>query len=343
MRFDFWNLLSQDIAMDLGTANTLIHVKGKGLLLNEASVIAVRQRDHQVVAVGNAARTMWGKTPEGIMTVRPMKDGVIADFDLAEAMMKRFIKQLNLRQWMHPRMAISIPSGITEVERRAVRDSGEHAGARQVYLVEEPMAAAIGVDLPVDEAVGSMVVDIGGGTTEIGVTALSGLVTKISIRIGGDEMNEAVVNHFKRRHGLLLGELMAEKIKMDIGSTRPFQSNKTLTVRGRDLVTGIPKTVEATATEIQEALEEPVQAIVEATLLALEKTPPELAADILERGIIMTGGGSMLRGLDARLRQETQVPVSLAEDPLTAVVRGVGKVLDDIERYQKILNLRSRP
>ncbi|MCK5146635.1 rod shape-determining protein [bacterium] len=342
MGFNLFNFLSQDIAIDLGTANTLIHVKGKGLLLNEASVIAVRQADHQIVAVGNAARTMWGKTPEGILTVRPMKDGVIADFELAELMIKRFIKQLQLRQWMHPRMAISIPSGITEVERRAVRDSGEHAGARQVYLVEEPMAAAIGVGLPVDEPIGSMVVDIGGGTTEIGVTALSGLVTKISIRIGGDEMNDAVVQHFKKRHSLLLGDLQAEQIKMDIGSAYPYKSDKTMSVRGRDLISGIPQTVEATAKEIQEALEEPVLAIVEAVRLALEKTPPELSADILERGIIMTGGGSLLRGIDVRLRQETQVPVSLAEDPLTAVVRGVGLVLDDIDRYQKILNLRLR-
>jgi len=342
MRFDFWNSLSQDIAIDLGTANTLMHVKGKGLLLNEASVIAVKQHEHQIVAVGNAARNMWGKTPEGILTVRPMKDGVIADFDLAEMMMKRFIKQLNLRQWMHPRMAISIPSGITEVERRAVRDSGEHAGARQVYLVEEPMAAAIGVGLPVDEAVGSMVVDIGGGTTEIGVTALSGLVTKISIRIGGDEMNDAVVQHFKKQHSLLLGELQGEQIKMEIGSTRPYRSEKTMEVRGRDLISGIPRTVTATSEEVQNALEEPVLAIVDAVRLALEKTPPELSADILERGIMLTGGGGLLKGLDARLRRETQVPVSLAEEPLLAVVRGVGAVLDDIDRYQKVLNLRLR-
>lgn len=342
MGFDFLNFLSQDIAIDLGTANTLMHVKGKGLLLNEASVIAVKQHEHQIVAVGNAARTMWGKTPEGIMTVRPMKDGVIADFDLAEMMMKRFIKQMNLRQWMHPRMAISIPSGITEVERRAVRDSGEHAGARQVYLVEEPMAAAIGVGLPVDEAVGSMVVDIGGGTTEIGVTALSGLVTKISIRIGGDEMNDAVVQHFKKRHSLLLGEMQGEKIKMEIGSTRPHRSTKTMEVRGRDIISGIPRTVTATSEEVQEALEEPVLAIIDAVRLALEKTPPELSADILDRGIILTGGGGLLKGLDTRLREETQVPVSLADEPLLAVVRGVGAVLDDIDRYQKVLNLRLR-
>jgi rod shape-determining protein MreB len=342
MGLSFWNWISNDIAIDLGTANTLIHIKGKGILLNEPSVIAVRKEDYQVLAVGHEAREMWGKTPEEIMTVRPMKDGVIADFDLAEMMIKKFIQKIQSRRFFHPRMAISIPSGITEVERRAVRDSGERAGAREVYLVEEPMAAALGVDLPVEEPVGSMVIDIGGGTTEIAVVAMSGIVTKISIRIAGDEMNDAIIQHFKKRHNLLLGEMMAEKIKMDVGSTRPFKDRHRVSVRGRDLITGIPRTEEVSSEEIQEALEEPVRAIVEALLLALEKTPPELSPDILERGIIMTGGGSLLRGLDERLRQETNLPVNLAEEPMTAVVRGVGKVLDAFDHYKKILNIKSR-
>lgn len=336
------NLLSQDLAIDLGTANTLIHVKGRGILLNEPSMIAVRRDNHQVVAVGNDARTMWGKTPEDIMTIRPMKDGVIADFDLAELMIKKFIQKIKIRRFIHPQMAISIPSGITEVERRAVRDSGEHAGARAVYLIEEPMAAAVGVGLPIENPVGSMVVDIGGGTTEIAVIAMSGIVTKISIRIAGDELDQALVQYFKKKHNLLIGDLSAEQLKIDAGSVRPFRADKQISVRGRDLLTGIPQTVEVNTAEIQEALEEPVRAIVEAVLLSLEKTPPELSSDILERGIIMTGGGALLRGLDQRLRQETKLPISIGEDPLTAVVRGVGIVLDDLKMYRPVLDLRHR-
>ncbi|HHS14070.1 MAG TPA: rod shape-determining protein [bacterium] len=342
MGWSLWSFISSDIAMDLGTANTLIYVKRRGILLNEPSVIAVRKEDFQVLAVGREARGMWGKTPEEIMTVRPMKDGVIADFDLAEMMIKKFIRKVQVKHFFHPIMTISIPSGITEVERRAVRDSGEHAGGREVYLIEEPMAAAIGVDLPVEDPVGSMVVDIGGGTTEIAVVAMSGIVTKISIRIAGDEMNDAIVQYFKKKYNLLLGEMMAEQIKIDSGSTRPFKDLSKVPVRGRDLITGIPRNMEVAADEIQDALEEPVRAIVEAVLLALEKTPPELSSDILERGIIMTGGGSLLKGLDARLRKETNIPVNLAEDPLTAVVRGVGKVLEDLDRYKRILNLKAR-
>jgi len=337
-----FNLLSQDLAIDLGTANTLIHVKGKGILLNEPSMIAVRRDNHQVVAVGTDARTMWGKTPENIMTIRPMKDGVIADFDLAELMIKKFIQKIKVRRFIHPLMAISIPSGITEVERRAVRDSGEHAGARAVYLIEEPMAAAVGVGLPIENPVGSMVVDIGGGTTEIAVIAMSGIVTKISIRIAGDELDQAIIQHFKKQHNLLIGELSAEQLKINAGSVRPFNTDKQLAVKGRDLLTGIPQTVDVHAGEIQEALEEPVRAIVEAVLLSLEQTPPELSSDILERGIIMTGGGAMLRGLDQRLRQETKLPISIGEDPLTAVVRGVGIVLEDLKTYRPILDLRHR-
>jgi rod shape-determining protein MreB len=342
MGLSFWNLFNSDVAIDLGTANTLIHIKGKGILLNEPSVIAVRREDHQLLAVGHEARTMWGKTPEEIITARPMKDGVIADFDLAEMMIKKFIHKVQGKRLLHPVMAISIPSGITEVERRAVRDSGEHAGAREVYLVEEPMAAAIGVELPIEDPVGSMVVDIGGGTTEIAVVSMAGIVTKISIRIAGDEMDEAIIQYFKKKHNLLLGERTAEKIKINAGSVKPFQDDRLVCVQGRDLITGIPRNVEVSATEIQEALEDPMTAIVEAVLLALEKTPPELSSDIIERGIMITGGGALLKGLDERLRQETELPVSTAEDPLTAVVRGVGKVLDDLDRYKKQLNLRAR-
>ena len=342
MGFSFWSIFDSDLAIDLGTANTLIYVKNKGILLNEPSVIAVRKTDYHVMAVGHEARGMWGKTPEEIMTVRPMKDGVIADFDLTEMMIKKFIQKIPVKRFIHPIMAISIPSGITEVERRAVKDSGEHAGAREVYLIEEPMAAAIGVNLPIEDPVGSMVIDIGGGTTEIAVVAMSGIVTKISVRIAGDEMNEAIVQHFKKKHNLLLGEMMAEQIKMDVGSANPYQTNERVPIRGRDLLTGIPRTVDVSSREIQDALEEPVRAIVEAVLLALERTPPELSSDILERGVILTGGGALLRGLDERLRKETNLPVNLAEEPLTAVVRGVGKILDELDKYKKMLNLRSR-
>jgi len=342
MAFWFGNLLGGDIAIDLGTANTLIYVKGRGLVLNEPSMIAVRKDDYSVVAVGNEARIMWGKAPETIMTVRPMKDGVIADFDLAEMMIRKFIQKIKLRKFSHHRMVISIPSGITAVERRAVRDSGEKAGAREVYLLEEPMAAAIGVNLPIDDPVGSMVVDIGGGTTEIAVISLSGIVSKISVRIAGDEMNEVIVQYFKKRHNLLLGEIMAEQVKINYGSISPVNDERNIQVKGRDILTGIPRTVEVKASELQNVLEEPVQAIIDSVMLCLEKTPPELASDILERGIIMTGGGSLLKGLDKRLRQETDLPVNLAENPLTAVVEGCGVVMDDIGRYNRVLNLRLR-
>jgi rod shape-determining protein MreB len=342
MGFSFWSLLDNDLAIDLGTANTLIYVKGKGILLNEPSMIAVRKEDYQILAVGHEARGMWGKTPDEIMTVRPMKDGVIADFDLAEMMIKKFIQKVRVRRFFHPLMAISIPSGITEVERRAVRDSGEHAGAREVYLVEEPMAAAIGENLPIEKPVGSMVIDIGGGTTEIAVIAMSGIVTKISIRIAGDEMNDAIIQYFKKKYNLLLGEMMAEQIKIDVGSVSPYKDERRISVRGRDLITGIPRNIEVSSCEIQEALEDPVRAIVEAVILALEKTPPELSSDILERGIVMTGGGALLRGLDKRFRRETNLPIHLAEDPMTAVVRGVGKVLEDFDYYKKILGLRMK-
>jgi rod shape-determining protein MreB len=342
MAFSWQNFFSNDIAMDLGTANTLVYVRGKGILVNEPSIVAVRKVDQEIVAYGGEAKEMQGRTPNEIITVRPMKDGVISDFELAEAMIRQFIRQVQTTRLMRPRMAISVPSGITEVEKRAVRDSAEHAGAREVYLIDEPMAAAIGVGLPIEQPVGSMVIDIGGGTTEIAVISLSGIVNHISIRIAGDEMNEAIVQHFKRNYNLLVGENTAEHIKCTIGSAAPYNDKASMSVRGRDIVAGIPKTVEINAMEVQEALAEPVNSIVEATKLCLERTPPELSADILDRGIVLSGGGALLKGLDERLRRETSLPIIVAEDPLTCVVRGSGKVLEDLHHFQKVLSKAKR-
>jgi rod shape-determining protein MreB len=337
MKFSLQDFFTNDIAMDLGTANTLVYVRGKGILVNEPSIVAIRKADQEIVAYGHAAKEMQGRTPNEIITVRPMKDGVIADFELAEAMIRHFIRRVQVTRIWRPRMAISIPSGVTEVEKRAVRDSAEHAGAKEVHLIDEPMAAAIGIGLPIEDPVGSMVIDIGGGTTEIAVISLSGIVNHISIRIAGDEMSEAVVQHFKRNYNLLIGDNTAEHIKCTLGSAAPFADKTSMSVRGRDIVAGIPKTVEITSMEVQEALAECVNSIVEATKQCLEKTPPELSADILDRGIALSGGGALLRGLDERLRRETSLPVIVAEDPLTAVVRGTGKVLESIHRYQKVL------
>ena len=336
------NLLSNDIAMDLGTANTLVHIRGRGIVVNEPSIVAVRHADQEIVAYGSEAKEMQGRTPGEIITVRPLKDGVISDFELAEAMIRHFIRKVQTNRLLRPRVCVGIPSGITEVEKRAVRDSCEHAGAREVYLVDEPMAAAVGVGLPIEQPVGSMVIDIGGGTTEIAVISLSGIVTDISIRIGGDEMNEAIVQHFKRNYNLLVGENTAEHIKCTIGSAAPYGEKTSMTVRGRDLVAGIPKTVDITSAEVQEALSESVNAIVEATKLCLERTPPELSADILDRGIVLSGGGALLKGLDERLRRETSLPIIVAEEPLTCVVRGTGKILDNISHYQKVLTKTRR-
>jgi len=337
MGFNWKDLFISDIAMDLGTASTLVYVRGKGVLVNEPSIVAVRKTDQQIVAYGHAAKEMQGRTPHEITTVRPLKDGVIADFELTEAMIRHFVRRVQVNRIWRPRMAISIPSGVTEVEKRAVRDSAEHAGAREVHLIDEPMAAAIGIGLPIEEPVGSMVVDIGGGTTEIAVISLSGIVNHSSIRIAGDEMNEAIIQHFKRNYNLLIGENTAEHIKCTMGSAAPYNDKSTTSVRGRDLVGGIPKTVEISVMEVQEALAEPVNAIVEATKLCLENTPPELSADILDRGIALTGGGALLKSLDERLVRETSLPVHVAEDPLTCVVRGTGKVLESIHHYQKVL------
>lgn len=342
MHFSFLNFLSNDVAIDLGTANTLVYVKGKGILLNEPSIVAVSRRDQEIVAFGQEAREMVGRTPDEISTVRPLKDGVIADFELAEEMIRYFIRRVQNSRLLRPLVVICIPSGITEVEKRAVRDSAEHAGAREVYLVEEPMAAAVGVNLPIMEPIGSMIVDIGGGTTEIAVIALSGIVTSISIRIAGDEMDDSIIQYLKRKYNLLIGEKTAEHIKCSIGSAAPFNEESSIQVKGRDLVVGIPKTVEISSKEIQEALSEPVNSIVDAVKLTLERTPPELSADILDRGIIVSGGGALLKGLDLRIRDETNLPVSVADNPLTCVVKGTGMILENLDEYIKILNRAKR-
>ena len=332
------NWISNDVAIDLGTANTLVHVKGQGIVLNEPSVVAVDNQTHKVVAVGSDAKAMLGKTPDHITAVRPLKDGVIADFQITEIMLKEFIqKAQQRRRIVKPRIVICVPSGITEVEKRAVRDSAEHAGAREVFLVAEPIAAAIGVGLPVNRPSGNMVIDIGGGTTEIAVIALDGIVCDTSIRVGGDEMDEAIVQHIKKTYNLLIGELTAENIKKTIGSAAPLPEELEMEIKGRDLVAGIPKVLRISSVEVREALREPILAIVEALKLALERCPPELSADIVDRGIVMTGGGSLLRELDTLLKEETNLPINTVDDPLSCVVLGTGKILDDIEYYQKVL------
>ncbi len=339
----FWNkFFVNDIAIDLGTANTLVYVTGRGILINEPSIVAIRRDDQEILAYGSEAKTMMGRTPGDLSTVRPLKDGVIADFDLAEKMIRHFIKKVQTNRFMRPRIAVCIPSGITEVERRAVRDSAEHAGGREIYLIQEPMAAALGVNLPIEEPVGNMVVDIGGGTTEIAVISLSGIVTDISIRIGGDEMNEAIIQYFKKEYNLLIGENTAEAIKITMGSAAPYKTEDVKRIKGRDLVDGIPKTVKVYAKEIQGALSESVGYIVDAVKLCLERTPPELASDILDRGIILTGGGALLTGLDERLRIDTELPIIIADDPLTCVVLGTGKIFDNLNEYQKILSNSKR-
>lgn len=341
MRVSLFDFFSNDIAIDLGTANTLIYMKGKGIVVNEPSIVAVSKQEQQIVAIGREAREMLGRTPDEILTIRPLKDGVIADFEITEDMLRSFIKRVNVSRFIHPRIVVSVPSGITEVEKRAVRDAAEHAGAREVYLVSEPMASAIGVGIEIQQPVGNMIIDIGGGTTEIAVIALSGIVTETSIRIGGDEMDQVIIQFFKRNYNLLIGEKSAEEIKRSIGSAVPLEEEISIPVKGRDLIAGVPKTTEVSSVEIRESLSEPVNAIVDAVRITLERTPPELSADILDRGIILTGGGALLRGIDERLREETNLPINVAEDPLTCVVRGTGKILDDIEYYEKVL-IKSR-
>ncbi|NIA28409.1 MAG: MreB/Mrl family cell shape determining protein [Actinobacteria bacterium] len=337
MKFNFSTMFSNDLAIDLGTANTLVFLKNHDIVLNEPSVVAIRKNSQEIVAFGDAAKEMVGRTPGEIITVRPLKDGVIADFELAEQMIRHFIRKAVPTRIPRPRIAICVPSGITEVEKRAVRDSAEHAGAREVYLIDEPMAAAIGLGLPIDQPVGSMIIDIGGGTTEIAVIAMHGIVNSISIRIGGDEMNDAIIQYFKKTFNLLIGENTAELIKCKFGSASPHEGKGSMPVKGRDLVVGIPKTVTINALQVQEALSETVNSIVESVKLCLETTPPELSADILDRGILMSGGGSQLKGLDERLRRETNLPVIVSEEPLLAVVRGTGKVLEDLNSYRKVL------
>ena len=333
--------VSNDIAIDLGTANTLIYVKGRGIVLNEPSVVAVEKSTGKVVAVGREAKAMLGRTPGEIEAIRPLKDGVIADFEVTEIMLREFIERVQknrfLAKLVRPRIIICVPSGITEVEKRAVRDSAEHAGAREVFLVAEPIAAAIGVGLPVFKPTGNMVIDIGGGTTEIAVIALSGIVCETSIRVGGDEMDEVIIQHVKKNHNLLIGDQTAEMIKMKIGSGYATDEEQQMELKGRDLIDGIPKTLVITSPEVREALQEPIGAIVEAVKVSLERTPPELAADIVDRGIVMTGGGSLLSGLDQLLREETALPINVVEDPLSCVVLGTGKILDNLEKYEKVL------
>ncbi len=334
---------SNDLAIDLGTANTLVFLKGSGIVLNEPSVVAMDQITGKVYAVGTEAKLMLGKTPDHIVAVRPMKDGVIADFEVTEVMLREFIrKSLKKRFFIRPRIVISVPSGITEVERRAVIDSAKNAGARAVYLVSEPIAGAIGVGLPVDKPSGNMVIDIGGGTTEIAVIALNGIVTDISIRIGGDKMDEMIVQHIKKEYNLLIGDQTAENIKKSIGAATATSEEKEMEIKGRDLVSGIPKTLCISSLEISGALSEPLNRIVAALKSALEKTPPELAADIVDRGIVMMGGGALLRDLAVLLKEETNLPINAVEDPLTCVVLGSGKILSNIQKYEKIIMKSSR-
>lgn len=341
MIFDWLaGMFSNDLAIDLGTANTLVYVKGKGIVINEPSVVAV-QRDHRggkkILAVGREAKEMLGRTPGSIVAIRPMKDGVIADFEITEAMLRYFIERAhNRRTMVKPRIIICVPYGITEVEKRAVRESAESAGAREVFLIEEPMAAAIGAGLPITEPSGNMIVDIGGGTTEVAVISLAGIVYSKSVRVGGDKMDEAIVNYLKRKYNLLIGERTAEQIKIAIGTAYPDEEIRRLQVKGRDLVAGIPKTIEVVSEEIREAVAEPVNTIVEAVRVALEKTPPELAADIVDKGIVLAGGGALIRNLDILLREETGLPIMIADDPLCAVVLGSGKALDQLDILKSV-------
>jgi rod shape-determining protein MreB len=330
------NWISGDIAIDLGTANTLVYIKGKGVMVNEPSIVARSVHDGKIIAVGYEAKAMVGRTHREIETIRPLRDGVIADFEMTDGLIQGFIQKINMNRLARPRMVICVPSGVTEVERRAVRDSGERANAREVFLIEEPMAAAIGMGLDISKPIGNIIVDIGGGTTEIAVIALNGVVTKETIRVAGDEMDEAIIQWFRNEHKLDIGISTGEAIKKSVGSAMRMKS-ETISVKGRDLVSGIPKTIDVTSDEVRQALKDPVSMIVEAVKKALERTPPELSADILDRGIIMTGGGSILKGMDQIIRERTNVPVNIAEDPLLSVVRGTGMVLEDIKKYEAVL------
>ncbi len=333
---DVLGWFSSDLAIDLGTATTLVYAHGKGIVLNEPSVVAVEKRTERVLAVGVDAKKMLGRTPGHITAVRPMKDGVIADFEMAEKMLKHFITKALNRRFVRPRIVIGVPSRITQVEQRAVRDSAELAGAKEVRLIEEPVAAAIGAGLPIAEPSGNMVVDIGGGTTDIAVISLGGIVYSESVKIAGDRMDDAIMSYVKRKYNLLIGEHMSERIKLEIGSAYPFEEKKTMMIKGRDLISGIPRTLVIDDSEIREALQEPISTIINAVRVALENTPPELAGDIIDRGIVLTGGGSLLKGLDTRIREETNLPIITVDDPLISVVLGVGKILDEWDLLQKV-------
>ena len=332
------SFIGRDMAVDLGTANTLVYVRGRGIVLNEPSVVAVNQDTGGILAVGLEAKKMIGRTPSNIVAIRPLKDGVIADFDTTERMLRYFIQKVHRRRFLaKPRSVVCVPSGITGVEQRAVKDAGYAAGARKVYIIEEPMAAAIGAGLPIHEPTGNMVVDIGGGTTEVAVISLGGIVVALSIRVGGDELDQAIITWVKKEFSLLLGERTAEEIKMAIGSAYPLPGEPDAEIRGRDLATGLPKTIVVSAAEIRKALEEPVNAIVNAVKSTLDKCPPELSSDLMDRGIVLTGGGALLKGLDERLRKETGMPIHIAERPLDAVAEGSGKCIEEFEALEKVL------
>lgn len=335
--------LGRDMAVDLGTANTMVHVKGKGIMLSEPSVVAIEKNTNTVLAVGTEAKRMLGRTPGSIIAVRPMKDGVIADFEITERMLRYFIQKVHKRRFVvKPRVVVCVPSGVTEVEKRAVYEATLQAGARAAYLIEEPMAAAIGAGLPVQEATGNMVVDIGGGTTEVAVISLGGIVESQSVRVGGDEFDEAIIAYVKREYNVIIGERTAEEIKIEIGSAYPLEQEEDAEIRGRDLLTGLPKTIILSSEEIRNAIEEPLTAIISAVKATLEKTPPELSSDIMDRGIVLAGGGSLLRRLDERLKQETGMSVHLAEDPLSCVCLGSGKALEEIHTLKKVLQVNRR-
>jgi len=334
---------ARDMAIDLGTANTLVYVRGRGIVLSEPSVVAIDHRSGEVHAVGAEAKRMLGRTPGTISAIRPLKDGVIADFDVTEQMLRHFIRKVSQNRWAHPRVVICVPSGVTGVEKRAVEEATYTAGARWTGLIEEPMAAAIGAGLPVAEPTGNMIVDIGGGTSEVAVISLGGIVVSQSIRVGGDELDEAIISYVKKEYKLLIGSQTSEEIKLEIGSANPLPQEEQAEIRGRDLVTGLPKTVVLTSEEVRVALEEPVLAIIDAIKATLDKTPPELASDIMDRGIMLAGGGSLLQGLPERLRNETQMPVHLAESPLTCVAVGSGKYLEEFDSIAKKSKRHSRP
>lgn len=330
-------LFSNDLGIDLGTATTLVYVKGEGIVLCESSVVAVQKDTSNVLAVGEEAKQMLGRTPGNIVAIRPMKDGVIADFEISESMLRYFIRKVHRRNTLiRPRIVIAIPSGITEVEKRAVKDSAEHAGAREVYLVEEPIAAAIGVGLPIQEPAGNMVIDIGGGTTEVAIMSLAGIVSSKSVRVGGDEMDEAIIAYLKKSYNLMIGERTAEEIKIRIGSAFPLEEELSMEVRGRDLIAGLPKGITISSEEIRESLQESLSSILEVARLTLERTPPEISADLVDRGLILAGGGALLRGIDKLIAEEIGLPVHTAEDPITAVALGTGKILTEMRFLKKI-------